>query len=86
MKVTIKPEESLLVEKLFFEYNASVDVLKFLAGQDNVSIETLKKYNDIIMEKNWELEQAKKAVTSRYQPEGCTNYLFVFEENTIEFT
>lgn len=86
MKITIKPEESLLVEKLFFEYNASVDVLKFLATQDNISVETLKKYNDIIMEKNWELEQAKKAITSRYQPEDSKTYVFIFEENAIEFT
>lgn len=86
MKVSISSEESTKVERLFFEYNASVDVLKFLMTQKSLPEENLKKYNDVIMEKNWELEQAKQEVTAKYRPKGTSNYVFLFEENAIDFT
>lgn len=86
MKVTIAQEESAKVERLFFEYNASVDVLRFLMTQKGLSEENLKKYNDVIMEKNWELEQAKQEVTAKYRPKGTSTYVFLFEENAIDFT
>lgn len=86
MKVSISPEESAKVERLFFEYNASVDVLRFLMTQKGLPVENLKKYNDVIMEKNWELERAKQEVTAKYRPEGTSHYVFLFEENAIDFT
>ena len=86
MKVVITPEESQKVERLFFEFSASVEVLKYLMAQEGMSEENIKKYNDIIMEKNWELERAKHEVSSKYHPEGTTSYAFLFEENAIEFT
>lgn len=86
MKVTITQEESAKVERLFFEYNASVDVLRFLMAQKDLPEENLKKYNDVIMEKNWELEQAKQEVTTKYRPKGTSTYVFLFEENAIDFT
>ena len=86
MKVSISPEESAKVERLFFEYNESVDVLRFLMTQKGLPVENLKKYNDVIMEKNWELERAKQEITAKYRPEGTSHYVFLFEENAIDFT
>ena len=54
--------------------------------QKGLPEENLKKYNDVIMEKNWELEQAKQEVTAKYRPKGTSTYVFLFEENAIDFT
>ena len=86
MKVIITQEESAKVERLFFEYNASVDVLRFLMTQKGLPGEELEKYDDVIMEKNWELERAKQEVAAKYRPEGTSHYVFLFEENAIDFT
>lgn len=86
MKVYIEPEESNLVERLFFEYNSTVDILKYLLSQKDMPQENISHYNVIVMEKSWELEQAKSKISSKYRPEGYNNYVFLFEENAIDFT
>ena len=46
-KVIIPEQVSGYVERLFFEYNASVNILRYLMSQDDVKDEYIQRYSKI---------------------------------------
>lgn len=87
-KVKIPEKVSAYVEKLFFEYNASLSVVRYLMSQDDVKDEYIQRYLKQCEEKHIELELAKKEVTEEYAPIGFDkyNYNFDFRDYTITYT
>ena len=86
--VEISPEESLLVERAFFEYNALNNILAFLSSQETCQQKYLDKYFQDAVEKNVELELLKTEITNKYRPVAknqMMNYAFDFETNSIIF-
>lgn len=86
-KITVKilEEDSLLVEKHFFEYNSINNILSYLTSQDNCHVEYLDKYFQQAVEKNMELELYKREVSNKYSPNPnkMLMYSFDFDNNTI---
>lgn len=87
-KVRIPEQVSTYVEKLFFEYNASVNILRYLMSQDDVKDEYIQRYSKNVQEKYIELETAKREVTKEYAPAEFSryNYNFDFDDCTIIYT
>lgn len=82
MKVNIvKIDESAsnYIEKLFYEYNASLNILRFLMSQDDVKSENLKMYCDASEEKYTALEIGKKEISEAYKPDGINDYTYTFD-------
>ena len=77
--VNIGENASNYIEKLFYEYNASLNILRFLMSQDDVKPENLKIYCDTSEEKYTTLEIGKKEISGRYKPEGINNYNYTFD-------
>ena len=67
------------IEKLFYEYNASLNILRFLMSQDDVKEENLKTYCDVSEEKYTTLEIGKKEISEKYKPDGINNYNYTFD-------
>lgn len=87
-KVRIPEQVSTYVEKLFFEYNASVNILRYLMSQDDVKDEYIQRYSKNAQEKYIELETVKREVTKEYAPVEFDeyNYNFDFDDYTIIYT
>lgn len=86
--VKIDTQDSNYVERLFFEYNASKDIIAFLMSKDEVKEQHLQKYLDSSEVKYAELELAKASVTEKYRPEDMpedSQYLFNFNNEEIEY-
>lgn len=84
--VNIPTELSDWIEKLFFEYNARLNVFKFLIKDNDIEQNILDKYQKEIENKYTELELAKKQVSEQFKPYDFNNsyiYNFNFDENTI---
>ena len=88
IKITIPEEESIYMERLFYEYNASLNIIKFLMSQEEVLDKHLQKYLDSSEVKYTEMEMAKNELSNKYKPEGIGeyNYQFLFDESAIEYT
>lgn len=87
--VKISTENSDYIERLFYEYNASLNILKFLMSQENVKQKHLQLYLDSAEIKNTELEIAKKQVVDIYRsleniPVDST-YVFDFDKEELKF-
>lgn len=87
--VKISTENSDYIERLFYEYNASLNILKFLMSQENVKQKHLQLYLDSAEIKNTELEMAKKQVVDIYRsleniPVDST-YVFDFDKEELKF-
>ena len=78
-EVKIGESESNYIERLFYEYNASLNILRFLMSQDGVRPENLKIYCDASEEKYTTLELGKKEISKMYEPEGVNNYNYRFD-------
>ena len=63
-RVRIPEQVSTYVEKLFFEYNASVNILRYLMSQDDVKDEYIQRYSKSAKEKYIELETAERSQRS----------------------
>ena len=87
-KVIISDQVSAYVERLFFEYNASLNILRYLMSQDDVKDEYIQRYLDCSEKKYTELEIAKEYISKEYAPYefGKYNYRFDFENDTIIYT
>ena len=87
-KVIIPVDVSTYVEKLFFEYNASLNIVRYLMSQDDVKDEYIQRYLKRTEEKHVELEIVKEEVTKEYAPAelDCYNYNFDFRNYTIIYT
>lgn len=86
-RVKITNDLSIYVERLFFEYNSSIKILRYLASQDDVKQEYLDKYFEEAKNIDMELELAKKEISDKYKPEGCCqSYYFDFDACEIVYT
>lgn len=87
MNITITPEDSAYVEKLYYEYISTLDILQFLLEQPTI------KRQDIIEQiiertenRKIELELAKNFILNKYikDRQNYKNYNFNFNQNIIE--
>ena len=84
IKVPIQHEESFEVEKLFYEYNALLDILAYLNNNS-----TNEAFIDRKLDKATELfialEKAKEKYSNKYKPQDCNiaGYTFDFDERAI---
>ena len=89
MEKRIKITEGLsnYVEKLYFEYNALQNILRYLSSQDDVKQEYLNRYFEEAKQKNMELELAKKEISDKYRPKymHTCRYSFDFDNTEIVY-
>ena len=87
-RVIIPEQVSNYVERLFFEYQASLNILRYLMSQDGIKDEYLQRYLDVSEQKYTALEIAKSEASKKYVPDVfCKyNYTFDFDNNTIIYT
>lgn len=86
IKVQLTSKESTYIERLWYEYNASLNILRFLMSQDTVLEQHLQKYLDSSEAKYTELEMAKDSVSKTHKPEEITDeydYQFDFDEECL---
>ncbi len=88
--VNIGEENSRKMEKAWYEYNASRDIIAFLMQQSGVNFETLQEYINVAETRFVECEKMKEGFAKEFKPEEVDltkyNYGFNFDEFTIEFT
>lgn len=83
--VNIPEELSLYVEKLFYEHNSYLNIVKFLID-NNKPKEYIDSYMEQAVQKDIELEIAKRDVSSKYTPNApVKNYTFDFYNSTLIF-
>lgn len=86
-RIRIDYDLSVYIERLFFEYNAGLRILRYLASEESVKEEHLDKYFKETKEIEIELELAKKEISNQYKPsEEFNNYHFDFETSEIIYT
>ncbi len=86
IKVKLTNEENTYIERLWFEYNASLNILRFLMSQEDVLEKHLQKYLDSSEAKYAELEIAKKEMTTAHKPAELSekyNYRFDFDDEYL---
>lgn len=84
-KIKISEEESNYIERLFFEYNASLNIIAYLMSKEEVKDIHLQRYLDISEIKYTELEIAKKNISKKYKPDDFSeNYNYSFDFNNEE--
>ena len=86
-KVIIPEQVSAYVERLFFEYNASLNIIRYLMSQDDIKEEYMQRYLRRSEQKYTELEMVKENIAIEYAPVEFSkyNYTFDFEHNTIVY-
>lgn len=87
--VRIHPEDSNLIERLFFEHAAMKDCVAFLMKDDDVNQELLEKYVRNVGGMYYELEKSKRLLSKKYEPQELRGkpyeYYFNFEDETITY-
>lgn len=86
IKVRLTHEENNYVERLWYEYNASLNILRYLMSQDDILEKHLQKYLDSSEAKYTELEFAKKEISEHYKPSNISDsyeYHFNFDEECL---
>lgn len=80
IRVKMEPNDIQLIERLFYEYNASKDLVGYLMQQDKVNEDYLQQYINITEKRFTELEMHKDMMDRQYRPEGINpvNYSFDF--------
>lgn len=87
-KVKISTEDSDYIERLFYEYNASLNIIAFLMSKEEVKEKHLQFYLDSSELKYTELEMAKNKIVNFYQSEDIPNnsqYYFDFDKEELIF-
>lgn len=88
--VNIGEENSRKMEKIWYEYNASRDIVKFLMESGTVPFENLQDYLQVAEVRFVESEKMKEALAREFKPEEVDltkyNYGFDFENFAITFT
>ena len=88
MNTIVKIPENLYeyIEKLYYEYEATLAILTHLMNQETIiQTEILNKISERCEQRFIELEIAKEHVVNEYKPEGKYTYTFNFIDSTIEF-
>lgn len=85
--VKIDSEDSRLIEKAFYEYQASLNILSYLLKQENINMKYIEDYTKKTEQYFVILEEYKSIVSSKYMPqdEKEYNYSFDFINETINF-
>lgn len=85
--VKIDSEDSVLVERKYFEHMAGKDTVAFLMKDKDIQWDTLQHYINIVESRFTELELTKEAITKKYLPkdfDGATyTYSFDFNNESI---
>ena len=88
--VNIGEENSRKMEKIWYEYNASRDIIAFLMQQEGVKFENLQDYLQVAEVRFVESEKTKEELAKEFKPAEVDltkyNYGFDFENFTITFT
>ena len=87
--IKIHPEDSNLIERLFFEHAALKDCVAFLMKDRDVNEELLDGYVKKVGVLYYELEKSKRLLSKKYEPMELNgksyDYYFDFEEETITY-
>lgn len=88
--VNIGEEKSRQMEKVWYEYNASRDIVAFLMQQEGVKFENLQDYLNVAEARFVVSEKMKESLAKEFKPEEVDltkyNYGFDFDKFTITFT
>lgn len=88
-EVELTSDDARLVEKLWYQYNGSRDIIKFLMSDNTVIFSTLQEYINIAEVRFTELEMTKTSIANKYKPEEVDlsryNFSFDFAEDKIIF-
>lgn len=87
-RVKISEKDSNYIERLFYEYNASLNIIAFLMSKEEVKEKHLQLYLDSSEQKYTELELAKDKVVSNYQTKEIpdnSQYYFDFDKEELVF-
>ena len=87
--VDVPAEEMVELERLWYEYNASRDIIAFLMQQKGVIWETLQEYINVSEKRFTECEMKKVSLATNYKPAEVDltkfNYSFDFQDDKITF-
>lgn len=87
--VKIESEDSLLVERKFYEHQAGRDNIAFLMKDKDVNWDILQHYIDVVETRWVELEMLKDEMDKKYCPENMRNkphgYEFLFDTKQMKF-
>lgn len=90
--VPIPEQTSLSVERLYYEYTAGRESVKFLMKDKDIRWDILQNYVNVVEARFTELEMLKKSVSKEYLPEEIEqsglayDYEFLFDESSIRYT
>lgn len=88
--VNIGEENSREMERIWYEYNASRDILKFLMESGTIPFDNLQDYLQVAEVRYVQSEKMKEELAKKFKPEEVDltkyNYSFDFENFTIVFT
>lgn len=87
--VDIDEQDSLLVERKFYEQQAGRDNIAFLMKDKDVNWDILQHYIDVVETRWVELEMLKSGMDKKYCPENMRNephgYEFLFDTKQMKF-
>ena len=84
--VVISKEEITLIERLFFQYNATKDIVAFLMSKNDLNEVALQSYMEKAEQRFVELELAKRNIVVAYGGNPDKDYMFTFENATLTYT
>lgn len=88
--VNIDGQDSLLVERKFYEHQAGRDNIAFLMKDKDVNWDILQHYIDVVETRWVELEMLKAEMDKKYCPENMVDkphgYEFLFDKQQMKFT
>lgn len=83
--IRIPSDEIEQVERLFFDYNTTIEVLKYIMSQSRPTKEGLSSYLTMAADLRWELEHVKAKVSDKYRPDFAVSYAFDFPKKSIVY-
>ncbi len=86
--VEIPYEDSVAVERLFYEWNSGRANIAFLMKDSEIDDKVLSKYIHTVDEKFAELEMLKRRLTKQYEPADLPadhEYEFDFDNHAIVY-
>lgn len=81
--IAINQDDSLLIERLFFQYNATKDIVAFLMTKEDLNVEALQSYMETAERRFIELEMEKRRVVRSVGGNPDANYMFNFADFTL---
>lgn len=88
VSVNIERNEAAYLERLYFEHQATLSILRYLTSQDGIKEEYIDRYTKDHNEKFTTFEIAKQEILDKYLPEGMGkyNYFIDFDRARIDYT